>query len=249
VAVVGLAYWYRVHEKTQKEEELKSQIAQYAKTQSFDLKIPVSVDPTEYTPDRVKGRIIENTIEAAGHYDEAMAHSRIAVEKELKEGESLWLTPISPEQTVFPMIIKWLVYSEKDANELFLKEIDKLNKDKIDYLLNNIEKNNIEATDNPNIFYLLGKVTISLNQLIGVEKEKEEEEEEEASEEVIMVVIEDTPTGWLRVREGPGTTYDEITKVYPGETYPLLEESAGWYKIELEDGREGWVSGDYASKQ
>lgn len=71
----------------------------------------------------------------------------------------------------------------------------------------------------------------------------------EPEEEIPKIVIQETPTGWLRVREKPGTIYPEITKVYPGESYPLLEESAGWYKIELEDGRQGWVSVLYASKK
>ncbi|MFH1462506.1 MAG: type IV pilus assembly protein PilM [bacterium] len=74
------------------------------------------------------------------------------------------------------------------------------------------------------------------------------EEEATATEEVIilpMVVISETQTGWLRVREGPGTNYSEIAKVYPGESYPQLEEFEGWYRIELEEGKEGWVFGKY----
>ena len=62
------------------------------------------------------------------------------------------------------------------------------------------------------------------------------------------VLILDTPTGWLRVREGPSTATKEITKVKPGEKYPLLDEEKGWFKIKLED-KEGWVSGKYAEKK
>lgn len=62
------------------------------------------------------------------------------------------------------------------------------------------------------------------------------------------VEILDTPTGWLRVRSEPNTsTGKEITKVYPKETYRYIETNdTGWYRIELPDGQEGWISGQYA---
>lgn len=60
------------------------------------------------------------------------------------------------------------------------------------------------------------------------------------------VRIKSTPTGWLRVRLGPSTSATEAAKVKPDETYPYLnEEENGWYKIEYEEGEEGWVSGVY----
>jgi uncharacterized protein YgiM (DUF1202 family) len=59
------------------------------------------------------------------------------------------------------------------------------------------------------------------------------------------VMIEDTPTGWLRVRKTPGGI--EIDKVEPGESFTLVDERADWYQIELNDGTLGWVSKKYAS--
>ncbi|KPJ55094.1 hypothetical protein AMJ47_01040 [Parcubacteria bacterium DG_72] len=72
--------------------------------------------------------------------------------------------------------------------------------------------------------------------------------EEEIEEEIIMVTIKDTPTGWLRVREGPGIEYAAIDKVLPGESFPLLEESEGWCKIKIEGRIDGWVSAKYLIK-
>ena len=63
------------------------------------------------------------------------------------------------------------------------------------------------------------------------------------------VIILNTPTGWLNVRGGPGTNFEKTGLVYPGENYPLLEESGEWYKIQLDDDQEGWVSKTYTSKQ
>ncbi len=57
-----------------------------------------------------------------------------------------------------------------------------------------------------------------------------------------------TGVGFLRVRSGSGTSYSEITRVSPGDVYPFLGTQGGWYRILLDDGREGWVSGDYVEE-
>lgn len=100
----------------------------------------------------------------------------------------------------------------------------------------------------------------------GIEEEEEEEEEVETTPsptpspspkaspkpsptppEKPYIKIKETPTGWLRVRMEPSTASTEAAKIYPGEMYPYLdEEENGWYKIEYEEGEEGWVSGTYA---
>src|SRR3989338_3183801 len=63
------------------------------------------------------------------------------------------------------------------------------------------------------------------------------------------IVIKDTPTGFLRVREEPAVTASEEAQVKPGEKFDLLDEDNGWYKIEYEKGKEGWVYSQYAEKQ
>ena len=64
------------------------------------------------------------------------------------------------------------------------------------------------------------------------------------------VEILDTPTDgdWLNVRSEPNSsTAKIITKIYSKETYKFLESTdSGWYKIKLDDGQEGWISGKYA---
>jgi len=62
------------------------------------------------------------------------------------------------------------------------------------------------------------------------------------------VEIKDTGIGFLRVREKPSTDTDskELAQVDVGDFFPYVEEDNGWYKIEYEDGEEGWISGVYA---
>jgi len=63
-----------------------------------------------------------------------------------------------------------------------------------------------------------------------------------------IITIQDTPTGFLRVREEPSIEASEEAQVKPGDTFGLLDEKDGWYKINYEGKKEGWVYGQYAKK-
>jgi uncharacterized protein YgiM (DUF1202 family) len=84
-------------------------------------------------------------------------------------------------------------------------------------------------------------------------KKKGEEEDKEATESAgiqkTYVIVNDTPTGWLRVREGPFISASESAKVKPKDKFELLEEKNGWYKINYEKDKEGWISSQYAEKK
>lgn len=73
---------------------------------------------------------------------------------------------------------------------------------------------------------------------------KEPGEEDLTQVSPLEVVIGDTSSGWLRVRQEPNGK--EIARVNSGETYPLLDQTSGWWQIELTDGSAGWVSKQYA---
>ena len=64
-----------------------------------------------------------------------------------------------------------------------------------------------------------------------------------------IIVILDTPTGFLRVRDSSSAGGVEIGRVNPGEEYPLLDEQTGWFEIKMPDGKIGWISSQYAQKK
>ncbi len=64
----------------------------------------------------------------------------------------------------------------------------------------------------------------------------------------ISIRILETPNGFLRVREQASTDALEIGRVSTGETFQVLEEQKGWYKISLQNGTIGWISGQYVTK-
>lgn len=66
---------------------------------------------------------------------------------------------------------------------------------------------------------------------------------------VQKVVILQTPTGFLRVRDRASLNGSEIARVGPGEIYELVSEQTGWFEVKLSDGKIGFISTQYAKKQ
>jgi len=62
------------------------------------------------------------------------------------------------------------------------------------------------------------------------------------------VQIDSPDTGWVRVRTEASTAGEELTKVDHDQSFPLIDEKSGWYQIEYETGKNGWISGKYAEK-
>jgi len=60
------------------------------------------------------------------------------------------------------------------------------------------------------------------------------------------VLILDTPTGFLRVRDRISGV--EIARVTPGERYELISEQKGWFQIKLKNGDAGWIASQFAQK-
>ena len=70
----------------------------------------------------------------------------------------------------------------------------------------------------------------------------------EPEEEPEKVIIKDTETGWLNVREGPSTAYNIITQVLPGEKFELIDEDNNWTNIKISEEIEGWAYSKYIEK-
>lgn len=62
------------------------------------------------------------------------------------------------------------------------------------------------------------------------------------------IIIQETPTGWLNVRTGPGINYQQIARVYINESYQLLKEEGDWFQIKISDKISGWILSQYAKK-
>lgn len=91
------------------------------------------------------------------------------------------------------------------------------------------------------------KLTAIIELVPDKDIQPEQEEEEELIQETKIEILE-TPVGFLRVRSEPSTLGREVSRVEPEQVFLLLEEDGktGWYKIEYEEGEEGWISSKYA---
>jgi hypothetical protein len=87
---------------------------------------------------------------------------------------------------------------------------------------------------------------VDLEKSEKVENGNKNEQEDHSPTEVVIL---ETPTGFLRVREEPSTSAAEIGQVKPDENYKIIEKSedGDWYKIEIGEEKEGWISSEYAS--
>lgn len=93
---------------------------------------------------------------------------------------------------------------------------------------------------------LLGK-KLEANIMLGINTEKNATASAPTS--VKSVVILDTPTGYLRVRKSNSVDSEQIGIVSPGDKLEFLEEKDGWYRVKLTNGKIGWISASYASKE
>lgn len=63
--------------------------------------------------------------------------------------------------------------------------------------------------------------------------------------EVIKVL--DNDLGFLRVRSEPNSDSQEIAQAKPGQNFEVLDSQYGFYKIEYESNKTGWVSSTYVT--
>ncbi|MGB9883470.1 MAG: PEGA domain-containing protein [Microgenomates group bacterium] len=96
----------------------------------------------------------------------------------------------------------------------------------------------------------------SQKQLTDLEKQKTASESAQPTK--TMIIINNNPQGWLRVRADASINATEEAKVKVGEKFEFLGEKDGWYKIKFNgnpdalisgDFSEGWVSKEYVTKE
>lgn len=87
-----------------------------------------------------------------------------------------------------------------------------------------------------------------INQIVNSENQATESANPSPDIVQTKVLIKRTETGWLRVRELNSNISKEVTKVKPNESYILLDEKEGWYKIDLGNGKSGWILATYGEK-
>jgi hypothetical protein len=97
-------------------------------------------------------------------------------------------------------------------------------------------------------YKLLAEFKLSVDEDYKKKKEEEEKKKKAAKAKADpekQIEIGETPTGWLRVRFEPSLGASEAAQVNTGEKFNYLTTDGPWYQIEYEEGKTGWVYGDY----
>ena len=272
------AWWYRSAQQNERDKVLQEKVVGIAQMQAFNIRVPMAVVESERKSDRISARVVVDKILVAQDLLTVVSESMERIRARLGANELIWDEPIgfNHDNPAFPMDLRWIVYNNNEANLILAQAIEFLNTQKSEYIVNNIRKNALEPSNNPNVFYLSARVVISTHNPFPVTQENVENEPEvieteiidsaeNATQEAVEAVIEEalpeetakeddiahievleTETGWLNVRATPDLTADIVTQIYPGESYPLLDENEKWYKISVDDKIIGWIFKAYA---
>lgn len=271
------AFWYRNQEKNSQASKLsRYQGISYDQVQTFSFKLPITISSSSLASGEIGGRIIETIISSGTNYDSVLAEAKAKAKNNLRESEILWTEPLNEiidhNKLVFPITFRWLAYGQKEVMKVALAKIDEANSDKAEYSFNRLEAKGLEKTDKVDLLYLLVDVTISSNKKISAGTKPLSTPEPTQTAQTLLagsastssepktatgqtvntgsqVLILNTETGWLNIREGPGATFGIIKKVNPGETYEFLEQQGDWTKIKLSETEVGWGASRYMRKQ
>lgn len=166
------------------EEDQSIIIGAFQHEQKLELEIPLAIRASEYTPDRIRGRIIKYEIEDQINTEEKERFYARAI-AEVKKGEYLLSEPIfltekvetaddvdisEAEMKLDTIMMKkkigWLAFNTKEVDGFAIKQIkNKLKKTK--FVLNSIEYNGFEKTDNENIYKIIVGVSIGTEDLVS----------------------------------------------------------------------------------
>ncbi|MCR4326091.1 MAG: PEGA domain-containing protein [Candidatus Roizmanbacteria bacterium] len=104
----------------------------------------------------------------------------------------------------------------------------------------------VKVTDG---YKILIDVSLAIDRQYVAKKKEANKKTAEEKKKVAggTVVIQPTDTGWLRVRSAPSLDASESAKIDVGAQAPFFTQENGWYEIEYEEGKRGWISADYAA--
>lgn len=72
--------------------------------------------------------------------------------------------------------------------------------------------------------------------------------ESTTTEKIILppkLIVKQTSTSYLNVRDNPNLNSNILLRIYPEEIYEYNTEQDNWYEITLPSGETGWIFGDY----
>lgn len=168
ICLVGVFYLIKSQKTKIAPQELF--VDEYKEKQNFSVKIPIATQSDEYTPERIRGRILETEVLEDEKFAIALEFSKVQAQNMLMENEIIWPEPLnySEEQLDFPAAFRWLAFNESDSDNLIFKKIGEINKNNVKYIINDINKHRVEKTELDYLYYLKVDIEISSNKKINL---------------------------------------------------------------------------------
>lgn len=277
LVLLPLAFWYRQQERAKQAERMSRYAsASYSQVQVLTFKVPAVLDVVDPKPGEIKARIIESTIASGQQYEVGLKEAMGLARGKLVKGEVLWPEPLNEvvRQDIVsaPLVLRWLAYAQTSVVKAGLFKIDALNKEKIDYSFSNLDILGIEKTDEVGSLDFKIQISITSGKPLMIKSEEEALSAQdsgarvdgatasaansqtsvgsvsESTANVKKVIIKPTETGWLNIREGPGTNFGVVRQIDDSGSYEMLEEQGEWIKIKLPGNQAGWGSARYMQK-
>lgn len=92
---------------------------------------------------------------------------------------------------------------------------------------------------------MLGSLIVASIPFVGHTKVKAVEATTTSAQQATMQSTGTVTASKLNVRTGPSTSYSIMHVLWQGNKVKVIGDSGAWYKIQLSDGRTGWVSKTY----
>lgn len=136
VIIMGIMLQRFIHERNEQELLEQQQAERLGQVSTVvEVALPVALEEEEYDREVIRGRILENTVQSAVNYGNAVAQSRELARAKLKEGEVLWITPMFRQDEVYPMRLKWFAYHEDDMKRLVQERLAEVQDGDFDFAI------------------------------------------------------------------------------------------------------------------
>lgn len=148
-------------------KNLVSEVRQFAYTTNLDVELPVAIEATQFTPERVRGRTVLVRVSAEPNYFDTQKKALADASALLQSSEQIWETPIiSAQANENPAKFTFAIFNKNEA--LSLSEVvirSKLGSN--DYQMGDTKYLDLISTDNPGVYLLKMVVAVYSSAIIN----------------------------------------------------------------------------------
>ncbi len=172
VVLLGGVWLFQKKEKKSDQEKEAAQSV-YVHESTIVVSALLATSDEKYGSDRISGRIVENKIQEAISYGNAVGQSREKAMDTLRDDEVLWPIPMYRVDEEYPINFRWFMYNQSEMDGRFKADIDSRNDGNVDYIIKTTLPVKWEFTEDIEVLRVEAQVTIAAQQPFvdkGVEK-------------------------------------------------------------------------------